>query len=159
MKAVKIDNRQPLLPEKVVNIFKIKEMSMKLFNMLVCALPLSLVAAPIYADEEASDGEATIEVVGDVEAQPEGLTDAISLPEEAAAEARQNAALGLEKANRAREKGEESGQEQAEEAREQGRRNGGFGVDVSVEVQGSGGLDGDTVEGEMGGSADTAINR
>jgi len=81
------------------------------------------------------------------------------LPEEAAAEARQNAALGLEKANRAREKGEESGQEQAEEAREQGRMNGGFGVDVSVEAQGSGGLDGDAVEGEMGGSADAAINR
>lgn len=130
---------------------------MKLFNVLVCALPLSLVTAPIYAEEDTSDGEATIEVVGEVEAQPEGLTDAITLPEEAAAEARQSAAFGLETANRAREKGEESGQEQAEEAREKSRMNGGFGADVSAEAQASGGLDG--VEGEMGGSADAAINR
>lgn len=132
---------------------------MKLFNVLAFALPLSLVGAPIYADEETSEGEATIEVVGNIEAQPEGLTDAISLPDEAAAEARQNAALGMETANRARDKGEESGQAQAEEARENGRMDGGFGAEISAEGQASGGLDGAAVEGGVSGSADGAINR
>lgn len=132
---------------------------MKLFNVLVCTLPLSFFAVPVYAQDSTSEGEATIEVVGDAEAQPEDISNAISLPEEAAAEARQNAAFGLETANNAREKGEESGEEQAEEAREQGRNNAGFGAEISAEDQASGGLEGAAVEGGINGSGGLQINR
>lgn len=132
---------------------------MKLLKVIFCTFPFTLVAAPIYADDSASEDEVTIEVVGEAEAQPEGLTDTISLPEEAAEQAHESAAFGLETANRAREKGEDFGREQAEEARENGRINGGFDSDTSVEAQATGDLGGASVETEIDGSADVGLNR
>ncbi len=132
---------------------------MKLFNALLLGLPLSFLSAPLLAEEVDAEEEATIEVVGDVNAQPEALTDAIALPQEAAVQAQESAAFGLETANRAREKGEETGQEQAEAARENSRMQSGFGAEISVEAQASGGFEEGTAQGDTAAASGLDINR
>lgn len=96
--------------------------SIKLLSTV--AVAFSLLASPLWAQDE----EVTIEVVDDSQSEPEEVISEIRLPESASDEARENAAHGLDTANRAREKRREFGQERASEAREQrgiGRGNGG----------------------------------
>ncbi|MDQ2076906.1 hypothetical protein [Marinimicrobium sp. ABcell2] len=70
-------------------------------------------AAPLHAQED------TLIVIDD-ETTVEEVTKVLELPVEAAAEATENAARGLDTANAAREGGREFGAKQAEDARERG---------------------------------------
>lgn len=73
------------------------------------------VAAPSYAQQDDTM------VVIDDEMSVDEVTNVIELPQEAAAEASENAAQGLDTANAAREGGREFGAQQAERARERGQ--------------------------------------
>ena len=133
---------------------------MKLFNVIFCTLSLFLLAASVFAQEVSSEEEeATIEVVGEANARPGEITDAISLPQDATVQAQESAAFGLETAKRARQKGEESGEERAEAAREKGRMNGSFGAETRVEAQASGGMPEGSAQGDLFGSKGLNINR
>jgi len=88
------------------------------FSMTTLGLIASITlfaAAPLHAQEEDTmvviDDDTTVDEVANV----------IELPSEAAAEAVENAARGLDTANAAREGGREFGEAQAENARERGR--------------------------------------
>lgn len=85
------------------------------------SLLLFLLAGPAWAQ----DDDMTMEVVEDADADENEYVEEIVLPAEAADEAHENAAFGIETANEARkragEDGRAFGQETASEARELGR--------------------------------------
>lgn len=88
---------------------------MKLLKLVAAvALPLSLVATPVVAQED----EEALDVVTDQEATPDEGTGELALPEDASEEGKENSAEGLDTANEAREKRREFGEERARDARE-----------------------------------------
>lgn len=83
-----------------------------------------LLAGPAWAQ----DGDMTLEVVDNPDADESEYVETITLPDEAAPEAHENAAFGIDTANKARKltddiegEGREFGQEVSERAKQLGR--------------------------------------
>lgn len=103
----------------------------KASHLTVIAAATALCAGPALADEAAADLDVTMSVIADDGNASDVVDSVIELPEQAAAEAHENARAGLDQANEARQEGQEKGQSIAEESRDAVDRQ--LGRDISAE--------------------------